>query len=198
MKYNPRGHKQLTPLHETISDPTPFFDRNYDCNASSSHHARAITGRSWTAGSISVVVTEAAKRPGQDPRSAPILKKVKHKLEVVLLYGLLSFVLQMASRRETNRELSRPAFLATVQELEPLPHADTHHRLLSEIDVSQLEHAHVAVIRRLIGHKKFRRSLIAHCYPIAIDGTQKRVRTGPWWAEEGLERRRDTADGETV
>jgi hypothetical protein len=48
---------------------------------------------------------------------------------VVLLYGLLSFVLQMASRREANRELSRPAFLATLQalfpELEPLPHADT-------------------------------------------------------------------------
>ena len=29
-------------------------------------------------------------------------KKVKHKLTVVLLYGLLSFVFQMASRREAN------------------------------------------------------------------------------------------------
>jgi hypothetical protein len=76
-----------------------------------------------------------------DPRQP---KKVKHKLSVVLLYGLLSFVLQMASRREANREtkfgatwtlparqgcllqLSRPAFLATLQalcpELESLPH----------------------------------------------------------------------------
>jgi hypothetical protein len=61
-----------------------------------------------------------------DPRQP---KKVKHKLTVVLLYGLLSFVLQMASRREANRELNRPAFLATLQglfpELESLPHADT-------------------------------------------------------------------------
>src|SRR5918992_2726427 len=40
-----------------------------------------------------------------------------------------AFVLQMASRREANRELSRPAFLATLQALFPeresLPHADT-------------------------------------------------------------------------
>ena len=66
-----------------------------------------------------------------DPRQP---KKVKHKLTVVLLYGLLSFVLQMTSRREANRELSRPAFLATLQqlfpELESLPHADTLNRLL--------------------------------------------------------------------
>ena len=54
------------------------------------------------------------------------------------------------------------------------------------------------MVRRLIRHKKFRRYLIAHCYPIAIDGTQKLVRNGQWWAEEWLERRRDTADGETV
>ena len=40
-------------------------------------------------------------------------KKIKHQLTVVLLYGLLSFVFQMASRREANRELSRPSFLAT-------------------------------------------------------------------------------------
>jgi hypothetical protein len=64
-----------------------------------------------------------------DPRQP---KKVKYKLTVVLLYGLLSFVLQMASRREANPELSRPAFLATLQglfpELESLPHADALHR----------------------------------------------------------------------
>lgn len=51
---------------------------------------------------------------------------------MVLLYGLLSFVLQMASRREASRELSRPAFTPTLQglfpELESLPHADTLHR----------------------------------------------------------------------
>jgi hypothetical protein len=134
-----------------------------------------------------------------DPRQP---KKVKHKLTVVLLYGLLSFVLQMSSRREANRELSRPAFVATLQELFPeletLPHADTLHRLLSQLDVTQLEQAHVAVIRRLIRGKKFRRYLITQCYPIAIDGTQKLVRSGQWWGEEWLERRRQTAEGEQV
>jgi hypothetical protein len=134
-----------------------------------------------------------------DPRQP---KKVKHKLTVVLLYGLLSFVLQMASRREANRELSRPGFLATLQalfpELESLPHADTLHRVLSQLDVTQLEHAHVALLRRLIRHKKFRRYLIAQCYPLAIDGTQKLTRAGPWWGEEWLERRRQSAEGEQV
>jgi len=123
-------------------------------------------------------------------------KKVKHKLTVVLLYGLLSFVFQMASRREANRELSRPVFLATLQalfpELETLPHADTLHRVLQGLAVSELEQAHVALIRRLIRNKKFRRYLINHCYPIAIDGTQKLMRQGQWWEEAWLERRHDS------
>ncbi len=129
-------------------------------------------------------------------------QKLKHKLAVVLLYGLLSFVFQMASRREANRVLSRPAFLATLQglfpELETLPHADTLHRVLCQLDVAQLEHAHVEVLRRLVRSKKFRRYVIDHCYPIAIDGTQKLVRDGQWWSEHWLERRRDTAEGEWV
>ena len=115
-----------------------------------------------------------------DPRQP---KKVKHKLTVVLLYGLLSFVLQMTSRREANRELSHPAFLATLQqlfpELESLPHADTLNRLLSELDVAHLEQAHVALLQRLIRNKKFRRYLIAQCYPIAIDGTRDTGALGP-------------------
>ena len=122
-----------------------------------------------------------------DPRQA---KKVKHKLTVVVLYGLLSFVFQMASRREANRELSRPAFLATLRalfpELETLPHADTLHRLLQTMEITRLEQAHVALIRRLIRHKKLRRYLINHCYPVAIDGTQKLVRNGQWWGEAWL------------
>jgi hypothetical protein len=46
--------------------------------------------------------------------------------------------------------------------------------------------------------KKFRRYLIAQCYPIAIDGTQKLARNGQWQAEQWLERRRETAEGEHV
>jgi hypothetical protein len=140
---------------------------------------------------------ELSKIP--DPRQP---KKIKHKLTVVLFYGVLSFVVQMASRREANRELSRPAFLNTLQELFPelesLPHADTLNRLLSTLDVSQLEQAQGALLRRLIRNKKFRRYLIAHGYPIAIDGTQKLTRAGPWWGEEWLERRCQTAEGVQV
>src|SRR5919106_5584075 len=143
------------------------------------------------------LLKELSKIP--DPRQP---KKVKHKLTIVLLYGLLSFVFQMASRREANRELSRPAFLATLQalfpELESLPHADTLHRLLQEIEVQALEETHVELLRRWIRNKKFRRYLIAQCYPIAIDGKQKLVRNGQWQAEQGLERRRETAEGESV
>jgi hypothetical protein len=79
----------------------------------------------------------------------------------VLLTGLLSFVFQMKSRREANRELSRPAFLEALKELFPelesLPHGDTLNRLLERIDVSELEQAHLDLLRRFIRNKKFRR-----------------------------------------
>lgn len=49
-----------------------------------------------------------------DPRNP---KKNKHKLTVILLFGLLNFIFQMASRREANRIMSRPVFKETLQEL---------------------------------------------------------------------------------
>jgi len=129
-------------------------------------------------------------------------KKIKHKLTVLLLYGLLSFVLRMSSRREANRSLSRPVFLATLQELFPelesLPHADTLNRVLAKMDVTQIEQAHVEMVRRLMRNKKFHRYLVQKCYPIAVDGTQKLVRLGPWWDEQWLERRPESAEGEQV
>jgi len=79
-----------------------------------------------------------------DPRQP---KKCRHRLTVLLLYGLLMFVFQFASRRAVNRELTRPQFEANLRllfpELETLPHADTLFRLLRDIDVAQLEQAHV-------------------------------------------------------
>lgn len=143
------------------------------------------------------LLKDLAKIP--DPRQP---KKLKHKLTTVLLYGLFSFVFQMASRREANRELSRPAFMGMLQELFPelesLPHADTLHRVLCQLAVEQLEQAHVELLRRLIRGKKFRRYLIDKHYPIAIDGTQKLVRNGPWWNEQWLERRRQGSEGESL
>jgi len=66
-----------------------------------------------------------------DPRQP---KKIKHKLTVLMLYGILSFVLQMASRREANREMSRPMFKENLMllfpDLETIAHHDTLMRLL--------------------------------------------------------------------
>jgi DDE_Tnp_1-associated len=123
-----------------------------------------------------------------DPRN-PLL--IRHKLTVLLLYGILTFVFQMASRREANREMGLPMFLQNLQllfpELESLPHADTLNRLLARIDGNHIQKSLLALVQQLIRNKKFSRYLISHCYPMAIDGTQKLQRN--WlWAEECLER----------
>ena len=119
-------------------------------------------------------------------------KKIQHKLTVLLIYGILCFAFQMTSRRESTREMTRPMFMANLRslfpELEALPHHDTLARLLARIDVTDLEQAHLDMIRHLIRSKKFLRYLIGGCYPIAIDGTQKFKRSH-LWDVECLERR---------
>jgi hypothetical protein len=122
-----------------------------------------------------------------DPRNS---KKLKHKLAVVMIYGILTFVFHMASRREANREMTRPVFMDNLKklfpELEDLPHNDTLMRLLARIDVNEIESALIDLVRKLIRNKKFVRYLVDNCYPIAIDGTQKFVRH-VLWSEECLE-----------
>ena len=124
-----------------------------------------------------------------DPRNP---KKIKHQLTCVMIYGILCFVLQMSSRREANRELTRPMFKENLRvlfpELEDLPHQDTLMRLLDRIEVSQIEAIQIELVRQLMRKKKFQRYLINGCYPIAFDGTQKMVRKVVW-SEECLERK---------
>ena len=119
-------------------------------------------------------------------------KKIKHKMTVLLVYGILCFTFQMSSRREATREMTRPMFMKNLRslfpELEDLPHNDTLARLLDKIDVNEIEQAHIDMIKHLIRNKKFLRYLIARCYPIAIDGTQKFKRSY-LWDEECLERK---------
>jgi len=109
-----------------------------------------------------------------DPRNP---KKLKHRLTVLMIYGILVFVFQTSSRRAANREITRPMFeqnlRALFPQLDKLPHADTLFRLLCHIEVSQIEQAHIELVNRLIRNKKFTRYLINNCYPIGIDGTQK-------------------------
>jgi hypothetical protein len=131
---------------------------------------------------LPVLLKKLARIP--DPRNP---KKSEHKLAVLMLYGILTFVYQMPSRREANRTMTTPQFMENLQllfpELESIPHHDTLQRLLATIDVEQIEQAHIELIRRLIKNKKFYRYLIDHSYPIAIDGTQKFTRDEIWSEE---------------
>ncbi len=119
-------------------------------------------------------------------------KKTKHRLTVLMIYGILVFVFQYSSRRAANREITRPMFAQNLRELFPeidrIPHADTLFRLLCRIDVSQIEQAHIEMIQRLIRNKKFARYLINNCYPIAIDGSQK-IAFAILWDEHLLQRK---------
>ena len=136
---------------------------------------------------LPVLLKRLSKIP--DPRNP---RKVRHKLTVLMIYGILCFAFQMSSRREANREMTRPMFEANLRklfpDLEELPHNDTLARLLSRIEVDEIEQAHLDMIGQLIRGKKFGRYLIAGCYPMAIDGTQKFTRA-ECWDEECLERK---------
>lgn len=124
-----------------------------------------------------------------DPRNP---RKIRHKLTVLMIYGILCFAFQMSSRREASREMSRPMFMANLRrlfpDLEDLPHHDTLARILERIDVNEIQEAHLDMIRHLIRGKKFGRYLINGSYPIAIDGTQKFTRS-ELWEQECLERK---------
>lgn len=124
----------------------------------------------------------------RDPRNP---KTSTHKLTVLLLYGIVAFVFQMASRREANREMTMPQFQDNLRllfpELDSVPHQDTLNRLLGKIPVDQIQDTLVELIQGFIRNKKFCRYLVASRYSIVMDGTQKLVRT-QCWSEECLER----------
>jgi hypothetical protein len=126
----------------------------------------------------------------KDPRNP---KKIKYHHTVLMLYGLLSFVFQVSSRRAANREMTCPMFTDNLKQLFPelevdtLPHNDTLKRLLSKINVDDIESSLIASVRSLMRKKKFLRYLVDKRYPIAIDGTQKCSRD-VLWSEHCLER----------
>lgn len=119
-----------------------------------------------------VMLRRFAEMP--DPRNP---KKIKHAMTVLMLYGVLFCVLRMASRREGNREMTRPQFLENLRlwfpEIEDLPHQDTLARLFEKSHPEGIEGVLIELVGELIRKKKFVRYLVENCYPIAIDGTQK-------------------------
>ena len=136
---------------------------------------------------LPLLLRRFAKIP--DPRNP---NKLKHRLTVLMVYGILVFVFQYASRRAANAEITRPMFEHNLRllfpQLERLPHADTLFRLLCRIDVGEIEQAHLALVTQLIRNKKFSRYLINNCYPIGIDGSQK-IAFSTLWDEQLLQRR---------
>ena len=117
--------------------------------------------------------------------------KCRHQLTVLLLYGLLMFVFQFAHAVRGQPRDDPPPVRGQPQAPVPRtgdPAACRHPvSVLRDIDVAHLEQAHVDLVRRLIRAKTFRRYLINHAYPIAIDGSQKFARD-TLWDENPLQR----------
>jgi hypothetical protein len=131
----------------------------------------------------------------RDPRRP---KSIRHKLTVLLVFGLLLFVYQFSSRREANRELSRPGVLEALRSVFPeigsVPHLDTLERLLEEIPAEQIENVLGRTVARLLRSHKLKALLVEKHYVVAIDGSQKFTRTIPF-AKEALHRK--SGDGMT-
>jgi len=124
-----------------------------------------------------------------DPRNP---KKIKHRITVMMLYGILLFMFQLPSRRKGNKELTGARLLENLRSLFPdlddVPHHDTLCRLLQKMDVDLLESCYLDLLRSLIRKKKFRHLLRKNRYLLAIDGTQKYVMQ-ECWDERYLRRR---------
>lgn len=126
---------------------------------------------------LPVLIKKFSRIP--DPRRT---KSVKHKLVVLMIFGLLAFVFRLSSRREMNRELTGATINNNLRKIFPgldsIPHADTLARMLETMNPKQIENAHIALIKELIRKKKFKKLLIHGCLPISVDGAQKLFRDG--------------------
>lgn len=192
LRQNEKAKGLQAPSHGTISNCKSRYESVEDERRARNEAAAEKMG--IFRAKLPILLKRLAKI--EDPRNP---KKIKHKVSTLMIYGILAFVFQMASGREANRQMSQPMFWENLRfffpELETLPHHDTLKRLLSKIDVNQIENLQIDLVKSLIRKKKFRRYLINGCYPIAIDGTGKFKRD--WlWEEECLERN-VKKDGET-
>ncbi len=132
----------------------------------------------------------------KDPRNAT---KVKHKVAVLMMFGLLQFIFRLKSRRDFNNNLTSQSLFDQIRkifpEIDSIPHADTVARLLERIDVSDIERTHVNMIGKLIKNKKFKKLVVNKCIPVSIDGSQKTVRDGQLQEDGWLVRTITTQQG---
>jgi hypothetical protein len=132
----------------------------------------------------------------KDPRRP---KSIRHKLAVLLMHALLIFVFKFGARKAINKELAKPYFHENMKELFPefdsSPHSSTVARALERVDPANIEDIHVAMIKKLIKGKKFRRFLIQRNIPVSIDGVHKIARDGDYQGVEWLERKIKSKSG---
>ncbi len=106
---------------------------------------------------------------------------VRHQITVLLVYGVLLFAFAMESRRQANRELSRPGLWAALRvafpELDSVPHADTLARLLEKIEPGDIEAVLMARMRALLRRQKLQALLVEREYVVAVDGEKLWQRT---------------------
>lgn len=182
---------------QTKIDFYPRPQKTYIPNRKSSYetHDQEIIGRQDMVEKVSIIFKQTLppllKKLSNipDPRQPG---KIKHKMTVLLLYGIIMFLFHVSSRRQANREMTLPIFTENLRaifpELETIPHADTLARLLEGMeDVEQIQECMIGFLNDLIRRKKFKNYLNKHQYLIAIDGTQKHSRDYRW-CEQCLER----------
>ncbi len=121
---------------------------------------------------------------------------IRHRLTVLLFYGLLLFVFQWTSRREANRNATSPRLAQALREIFPdldsIPHFDTVDRLLQTIPVETWETVLRDRITMLLRKHALRERLVSGAWVVAVDGTQKFARHQPFAAEALQQRVSDT------
>jgi len=180
-----------------MRNPEALIDWNKLCNRKSEWNTTSEEREARQAAFEVQMNTWRAILPGllgkfsriEDPRRPG---SIRHKLTVLMVYGLLLFIFQHASRREANRKLSHPSILETLRsifpEVDSTPHMDTLARLLERIPAEKIEDILGTTVRKLLRSKKLQALLVEKHYIVAIDGTQKFTRIVPF-APEALRRK---------
>jgi hypothetical protein len=123
----------------------------------------------------------------KDPRDT---RKIKYKMQTLLIYGILISMYHIGSRRNANKVISQPIFFDNLKEMYPelvaVPHADTLADVLKLMDIDEIQECMIELLKDLIRRKKFKNFLVRKRFIVAIDGSQK-FRRNYKWAEECLE-----------
>jgi len=109
--------------------------------------------------------------------------KVRHSLPALMIYGIMIFLSHTASRRQATGEISKLNLLPFINQFLPdtqdMPHGDTLNRLLSGIDVQDIDECYKESIYEFIRSERFNEINPGRIL-VAIDGTGKFSRGYQW------------------